>query len=220
MTRVLLVDDQALVRAGFRALLDAEPDIEVVGEAGDGNQRAVHSRPSSGPDVVLKDIRMPEIDGLEATAQITSDPGPPTSASSSSPRLISTSTSSRRCAWALAGLPRARTRAGRPVPRGPAVARPATPCCRPATRLADRESQPEAVRGSRTGLDELTEREREVITPRVRLSNDGDRRGARHQSDDREDARQPGHDEARRLGSAQLVVFAYESGLVRPGWLA
>jgi YesN/AraC family two-component response regulator len=66
MIRVLLADDQALVRAGFRALLDAEPDIEVVGEANDGAE-AARLAAATRPDVVLMDIRMPGVDGLEAT---------------------------------------------------------------------------------------------------------------------------------------------------------
>jgi DNA-binding NarL/FixJ family response regulator len=72
MIRVLLVDDQALVRAGFRSLLEDEQDIEVVGEAGDG-ARAVEMARSSRPDVVLMDIRMPVLDGLEATRRIVAD---------------------------------------------------------------------------------------------------------------------------------------------------
>lgn len=72
MIRILLADDQALVRAGFRALLDAEEDMQVVGEAADGGD-AVRLATSLIPDVVLMDIRMPRCDGLEATRRIVAD---------------------------------------------------------------------------------------------------------------------------------------------------
>ena len=66
MIRVLLADDQALVRGGFRSILDGQPDIDVVGEAADGAEAVELARPTR-PDVVLMDIRMPRLDGIDAT---------------------------------------------------------------------------------------------------------------------------------------------------------
>ncbi|MDX6689770.1 MAG: hypothetical protein QOG15_1227 [Solirubrobacteraceae bacterium] len=71
--RVVLAEDQPIVRAGFRALLDAEPDIEVVGEAANGTEALALCR-QARPDLVLMDVRMPERDGLQATREITVDP--------------------------------------------------------------------------------------------------------------------------------------------------
>src|SRR6195256_6774703 len=67
--RVLIADDQALVRAGFRMILDAQPDLEVVGEVGDGSA-AIDAVRTLRPDVVLMDIRMPGVDGIEATRRL------------------------------------------------------------------------------------------------------------------------------------------------------
>ncbi|MGK5556988.1 response regulator [Actinomadura kijaniata] len=74
MIRVLLVDDQALIRGGFRALLDAEDDIAVVGEAADGREGVALAR-AHLPDVALVDVQMPGMDGIEATRRIAADPG-------------------------------------------------------------------------------------------------------------------------------------------------
>lgn len=72
---LLIVDDDALVRAGLRAVLGSEPDFEVIGEAGDGKE-AIERAAELSPDLVLMDIRMPEMDGLEATRTIVADGGP------------------------------------------------------------------------------------------------------------------------------------------------
>ena len=73
MIRVLLADDQMLIRAGFRALLDSEDDIQVVAEAGNGQEAAAQAR-AHRPDVALVDVRMPVLDGIQATRQIAADP--------------------------------------------------------------------------------------------------------------------------------------------------
>ena len=76
MIRVLIADDQALVRGGFRLILEAQPDIEVVGEASDGREALELAR-NLAPDVVLMDIRMPELDGLETARRLLVNPDAP-----------------------------------------------------------------------------------------------------------------------------------------------
>jgi DNA-binding NarL/FixJ family response regulator len=219
MIRVLLADDQALVRAGFRALLDAQPDIEVAGEAGDGEQ-AIRLARELRPDVVLMDIRMPGTDGLAATRQIAADP------QLASARVVILTTfeldeyvfEAIRCG--ASGFlvkdtePDELVQAVRVAAGGDALLSPSV-TRRLIGEFAARAKQPHDP----VGLEELTDREREVLA----LVGNG----------------LSNHEIARRLyvspatakthvsramiklrarDRAQLVVIAYESGLVRPGW--
>ena len=221
MTRVLLVDDQALVRAGFRALLDAEPDIEVVGEAADG-EAAVRLAGSLLPDVVLMDIRMPGMDGLAATAQIGSD------ARLAGVRIVVLTTFDldeyvfEALRVGASGFlvkdtePVDLLHAVRAVARGDALLSPGV-TRRLIAEFATRLRSP----GSVPGLDSLTEREREVVTlVGEGLSND---EIARRLFVSPATAKTHVSRSMMKLGArdrAQLVVFAYEGGLVRPGWLS
>ena len=162
MIRVLLVDDQDLLRSGFRLILEREPDIEIVGEAANGAEALTLGR-SCAPDVVLMDIRMPVVDGIAATRQLT--------ATGETPRVLILTT------FDLDELVYAALRAGasgfllkdvkadvlaeaiRTVHRGEALLAPSV-----TRRLISRfvASQPPAP-GTATGLEQLTAREREVL---------------------------------------------------------
>jgi DNA-binding NarL/FixJ family response regulator len=219
MIRILIADDQTLIRAGFRALLDAEPDMEVVAECGTGSD-AVRLAAREKPDVVLMDIRMPQGDGLEATRLILADPALP----GTRVIILTTFELDEYIAEAVragaAGFlvkdtePEELLRAVRVVHDGDALLSPSV------TRriMAQLALQSRAASPPRS-LDQITEREREVlrlvgeglnnaeiagrlfITP-LTAKTHVSRIMAKLQVRDR----------------AQLVVLAYESGLVRPGW--
>jgi DNA-binding NarL/FixJ family response regulator len=220
---VLLADDQALLRAGFRALLNAEEDIEVVGEAADGLE-AVKLAQRTHPDVVLMDIRMPGVDGLEATRRIAADPA----LTATKVVILTTFELDEYVFEALrtgaSGFlvkdtePVELLRGIRAVAAGDALLSPSV------TRRVIGEFAQGAARGRPATpparLDQLTDREREVMVLVAEgLSNDeiaarlviSPATAKTHVS--RTMIKLAARDRA------QLVVYAYEAGLIRPGWL-
>ena len=228
MISVLLADDQVLVRAGFRALLNAEPDIEVVAEAGDGLE-AVRLAAQTKPDVVLMDIRMPGVDGLEATRRIVADP----SLTGTKVVILTTFELDEYVFEALrtgaSGFlvkdtePVELLRGVRAVAGGDALLSPsvtrrvigefATPGGRGRPALPPEEAEQQ--------LEQLTDREREVMVLVAEgLSND---EIAARLVISPATAKTHVSRTMVKLGArdrAQLVVYAYEAGLIRPGWLA
>ena len=220
MIRVLLADDQALVRAGFRSLLGAEEDIEVVAEASDGEQ-AVRLATERRPDVVLMDIRMPGIDGLAATRSIVADPR------LAAVRIVILTTFGldeyvfEAIRAGASGFlvkdtePEALVQAVRVVAAGEALLSPSV-TKKLIVEFATRAREPRPL----DGLEELTDREREVVALAAEgLSNQeiAARLFVSPATAKTHVSRAMGKLRAR--DRAQLVVIAYQSGLVRPGWL-
>ncbi|WP_445527608.1 response regulator [Streptomyces cyslabdanicus] len=220
MIRVLLADDQSLVRAGFKALLDAQPDIEVAGEAADGEEALRKVRDLS-PDVVLMDIRMPLLDGLAATRRITGEPR----LEDVKVVMLTTFELDEYVFEAIrsgaSGFlvkdtePDELLRAVRAVVSGDALLSPGV-TRRLIAEFAARSKEPAAA----DALAQLTEREREVMAlVGIGLSNE---EIARRLVVSPLTAKTHVSRTMVKLGArdrAQLVVLAYESGLVRPGWL-
>ena len=216
MIRILIADDQELVRTGFRVVLDAEPDLEVVGEAADGFA-ALDAAETLRPDVVLMDIRMPNLDGIEATRRIAAGDG--------SPRVLILTTfdlddyvyEALRAGASGFLLKDARAeelrQAIRMVAAGDALLSPAI-----TRRLIESYMRRPPATAHPAPLNELTPRELEVLRLVARgLSNAdiarelvvGDATVKTHVA--RIFSKLDLHDRA------QAVVLAYESGLVQPG---
>lgn len=218
--RVLLADDQILVRAGFRALLAAQPDVEVVGEAADGEQALGMVR-EQRPDVVLMDIRMPLLDGLAATRRITED----SALGAVKVVMLTTFELDEYVFEAIrsgaSGFlvkdtePEELLRAVRAVVDGDALLSPGV-TRRLIAEFAARSKSPAPA----SVLAGLTEREREVMAlVGMGLSNE---EIARRLVVSPLTAKTHVSRTMVKLGArdrAQLVVLAYETGLVRPGWL-
>jgi DNA-binding NarL/FixJ family response regulator len=215
--RVLIVDDQALVRAGFRMILDAQPDLEVVGEAADGST-AIDAVRTLRPDVVLMDIRMPGVDGIEATRRLIELKVP------SKIVILTTYDLDEYVFDALAAgasgfllkhvPPEELVRGVRVAASGEALLAPSI-----TKRLIEEFAKHRApVRAAGTELKTLTDREQEVI----RLLG----RGLSNPEIARElkvgEATVKTHvahvlDKLELRDRVQAVIFAYEIGLIKPG---
>ena len=215
--RVVIADDQGMVRSGFTTLLNSEPDIEVVGEAVNG-QEAVTRAIQLRPDVILMDVRMPVMDGLQATRQITAMDG--------APRVLVLTTFDlddyvyQALRWGASGFllkdasARELAEAVRVVAAGDALLSP-----RVTRRLIAEFARMGAPRGpSRKTLQDLTERETEVLALVARGLSNAEIAG--HLVLAEQTVKTHVSRVLMKLGlrdRTQAVVLAYETGLVQPG---
>jgi len=215
-TSVLVVDDQALLRVAFSSLIDAEEDLQVVGEAADGRQ-AVELATRLSPDVVVMDVRMPVMDGIEATRRITADRG------AGVPRVLILTTfdldeyvfdalRAGASGFALKSRPLDELlTAIRTVAEGEALLAPSV------TRrlIAHFTGRARLAARAPSGLEELTEREREVLSLVARGLSNAELAQTLHVS--LPTAKTHVSRILTKLGArdrTQLVVLAYESGLL------
>jgi DNA-binding NarL/FixJ family response regulator len=217
--RVVVADDQALIRAGFSALLAAEPGIEVVGQAATG-QEAVALARRERPDVLLMDIRMPDGDGLWATREIVGTPGLDTCrvvvvTTFELDEYVAEAVRSGASGFLVKDTdPADLIRAVRVAAAGDALLSPG-----PTRRLLERVAAGLRQAPATERLDVLTDREREVLVLVAEgLTNDeiAERLVLSPLTAKTHVSRMLG-----KLGArdrVQLVVIAYETGLVRPGW--
>ena len=214
MIRVLLADDQSLVRAGFRMILRAEPDIEVVGEAADGREAVDRAR-EMRPDVVLMDIRMPGLDGIAATRHVTAlDPAPRVLVLTTFDldEYVYESLRAGASAFLLKDAPEQQLLAAvRVVADGGSLFAPSV-----TRRLVERFARPAAPEPP--ALAELTAREQEVLRLVARGRSNAEIAAELIVSE--HTAKTHVASILRKLdlrNRVQAVVLAYETGLVRPG---
>jgi DNA-binding NarL/FixJ family response regulator len=219
--RVLIADDQELVRAGFAAVLGTQPDLEVVGEASTG-RAAVDMVRAHRPDVALMDIRMPDLDGIAATAEILRDPQAHTRVliltTFDLDEYVLAALRAGASGFLLKDSPRESLYAAvRTIAAGDALLAPSV-----TRRLIERHLQlvqPSTELVARLGR--MTEREREVLTLVARGLSNAEIATALHLGEATVRTH-IGHvfAKAGARDRAQAVVFAYESGLVRTGDIA